>query len=107
MPHIIIKNLNSRKIFSDDTEKKVLTIIHENRIDWMHACGAKGKCTSCKMITEAGGDHLSELTEPEIKYRKEGRLKNNERLSCQATLKGDIAIRVAERNKFPHVNYSD
>jgi 2Fe-2S ferredoxin len=107
MPEIHITNLYNRKIISKSREKTALQLIHENFIDWMHACGKKGRCTSCKMIVLEGQENLSELTEPEIKYREQGRLAENERLSCQAKVLGDIKIKVAEINKFPHMDYSD
>lgn len=107
MPEIEITNLYQRKIITNSTEKRALEIIHENFIDWMHACGKKGRCTSCKMIVEEGKENLGALTSPEEKFRAQERLAHNERLACQAVVKGDIKIRVAERNKFPHMEYSD
>lgn len=107
MPEIEITNLYERKIITNSTEQTALGIIHENFIDWMHACGKKGKCTSCKMIVEEGMENLGALTAAEEKYRKQKRLGKNERLTCQAVVLGDIKIRVAEQNKFPHMEYSD
>ncbi|GAB3329743.1 hypothetical protein GCM10027429_06060 [Marivirga atlantica] len=107
MPTITITNLYNREIFSEDTEKSVLQLIHENEIDWMHACGGKGRCTSCKMIVEEGMEQMSEISSPEKRYRNQGRLRTNERLCCQTTIKGDIKIRVAKVNKFPHIDYSN
>lgn len=106
MPEIQINNLYKRKITSKSLEKTALALIHENLIDWMHACGKKGRCTTCKMIVLEGENHLAELTAPEIKYREQGRLAPNERLSCQAVVLGDITIEVADKNKFPHMDYS-
>ncbi|PTB96578.1 ferredoxin [Marivirga lumbricoides] len=106
MPEIQINNLYKRKITSKSLEKTALEHIHENFIDWMHACGKKGRCTTCKMIVLEGENNLGELTGPEIKYREQGRLASNERLSCQAVVTGDIIIEVAEKNKFPHMDYS-
>ncbi|WNB17984.1 2Fe-2S iron-sulfur cluster-binding protein [Marivirga arenosa] len=107
MPEIEITNLYNRKIITNSLEKTALEIIHENFIDWMHACGKKGRCTSCKMIIEKGQENLAELTKAEERFRNQNRLADNERLACQAVLKGDIKIKVAERNKFPHMDYSD
>lgn len=107
MPEIHITNLNERKIISNSLEKTALELIHENFIDWMHACGKKGRCTTCKMIVLEGLENLSDLTEPEIKYREQGRLAPNERLSCQTKVLGNIKIKVADKNKFPHMDYSD
>jgi 2Fe-2S ferredoxin len=107
MPTITINNLDNRKIFEHSSEKSALQIIHENQTDWMHSCGGKGKCTSCKMIIIDGMSNLSAPTEPEIKYKEQGRLGAKERLACQSHLNGDITIKVAQINKFPHITYSD
>jgi 2Fe-2S ferredoxin len=107
MPEIHITNLYERKLISKSQEKTALKLIHENFIDWMHACGKKGRCTTCKMIVLKGMENLSELTEPEKKFRSQNRLAKNERLACQTKVLGDIKIKVAEVNKFPHMDYSD
>lgn len=108
MPKIVIENLFNRTINFTNTSRKVIELIHENNIDWMHACGKKGRCTSCKMILVSGQEHLSRLSDREIYFRKLKRLGPHERLSCQCRLMdGEIHIRVAEINKFPHLEYSE
>ena len=108
MPRIIIQNLGNFSIDSADTDRKVIELIHENGIDWMHACGKKGRCTSCKMILVENSAKLSEITDQELFYRNQGRLGPRERLSCQTRIvEGEIVIRVAEINKFPHIQYTE
>ncbi|SNS39631.1 ferredoxin, 2Fe-2S [Belliella buryatensis] len=108
MLKIIIENLHHKEINALESKRKVIEIIHENYIDWMHACGKKGRCTSCKMIITEGAENLSPLTDREEFFREKDRLKLNERLTCQAELKsGTLKIRVADINKFPHMEYSD
>ncbi|WP_026953003.1 2Fe-2S iron-sulfur cluster-binding protein [Algoriphagus mannitolivorans] len=108
MPRIIIQNLGNFSIDSADTDRKVIELIHENGIDWMHACGKKGRCTTCKMILVRNSAKLSEMTEREHFYRNQGRLGERERLTCQTRiLEGEIVIRVAEINKFPHLHYTE
>ena len=108
MPRIIIQNLKNLSIDSEHTDRKVIELIHENGTDWMHACGKKGRCTTCKMIVLDGMENLSDPNEREIFYRNQKRLKSNERLACQSTLRsGELLIRVAEINKFPHLVYSE
>lgn len=106
MPKILIRNLNNKVVASKDNSKTALNIIHENQIDWMHACGAKGRCTTCKLIVEKGMEYLSPVNAHEQKFIDAGRLKSNERLACQVTISGDISVSVAEQNKFPHIEYS-
>ncbi|MFL0685010.1 2Fe-2S ferredoxin [Algoriphagus aquaeductus] len=108
MPRIIIQNLENFTIDSENTDRKVIELIHENGIDWMHACGKKGRCTSCKMIILEGQENVSEETERETFFRQQNRLLPNERLTCQSRLlQGRLIIKVADINKFPHLKYSD
>ncbi|MFT6217248.1 MAG: 2Fe-2S ferredoxin [Roseivirga sp.] len=106
MANIIIENLNNKEISSSDNSKTVLDIIHENGIDWMHACGKKGRCTTCKVIVVEGAENLSAIEEIERKVFEAGKLVEGERLTCQAHLFGDIKVRVTDKNKFPHMEYS-
>lgn len=108
MLKIIIQNLFHKEIKSSLEDRKVIELIHENRIDWMHACGKKGRCTTCKIIVLEGMKNLSPPTEKEEYFRGIGRLASHERLSCQAKLmEGEILVRVADENKFPHMDYSE
>lgn len=108
MPRIVIQNLGNLTIDSEHPDRKVIEIIHENGTDWMHACGKKGRCTTCKMIVIVGQENLSPETEQELGYRRQNRLKSNERLSCQSQiLKGELLIRVPEIYKFPHLAYTE
>ena len=107
MPQIVIENLFNFTIQSECPSGKVIDLIHENGIDWMHACGKKARCTTCKMIVVKGKENLTEMNDREKLFLSQGRLKQDERLSCQTSLIGErIVIRVAERNKFPHLEYS-
>lgn len=107
MSQIVIQNLGNFIIESGNTEGKVIELIHENGIDWMHACGKKGRCTTCKMIILEGQENLSPETERELIFKSQARLQQNERLTCQTRLlKGSLTIRVADSNKFPHLKYS-
>jgi 2Fe-2S ferredoxin len=108
MPQIIIENLFNHTIDVPHQESKVIEIIHLNGIDWMHACGKKGRCTTCKIIITAGIENLTVPTEREKIFSAQGRLKSNERLTCQAQLlSGKLVGRIAESNKFPHLQYSE
>ncbi|ERM83529.1 hypothetical protein P872_00190 [Rhodonellum psychrophilum GCM71 = DSM 17998] len=108
MLKIIIENFNHQEIVSQVDNRKVIELIHENYIDWMHACGKKGRCTSCKMVVTKGFENLSPLTDSEEYFRGNGRLKVDERLSCQAKLMyGELSIKVPEEQKLPHLDYSE
>jgi 2Fe-2S ferredoxin len=107
MPDIIIENLNNIKLNANKDAKNVLEIIHYNYIDWMHACGGKGRCTTCKMKIIKGKENLSALSKFEQQCREAEKLSEDERLSCQTQLLGNIIIKVPESGKLPHVIYSE
>ena len=108
MPQIVIENLFNLRIDSTHVNRKVIELIHENGTDWMHACGKKGRCTTCKIILRSGGENLSPPTRPELDFLARGRLRPGERLACQAELvSGQIVVRVGQYNKFPHIKYSE
>jgi 2Fe-2S ferredoxin len=74
--------------------------------DWMHACGAKGRCTTCRLQVLTGLENFSPLSAAEQRYRTAGRLLENERLTCQSQLLGgDATGRVPEATQLPHVQY--
>ena len=76
--------------------------------DWMHACGAKGRCTTCRVQVLAGLDNLSPPTAAELRYQAAGRLLATERLTCQAQLPAGEALgRVPTATQLPHVRYGE
>ena len=64
--------------------RTVLAAIHAAGHAWWHACGAKGRCTTCRVRVLAGAELLTPPTAPELAYRAAGRLGSEERLACQA-----------------------
>ena len=106
MPKIIIKNLFDKEI-NTSTNKNIFAAIQENNIDWMHACGTKGRCTTCKFTVVNGNDNISSKNEVEEKFTQENKLSNNERLACQCNILDDITILVPEKSKMPHIKYSN
>lgn len=106
---LIISNLNNLTLQSNDNQKTLLSIAQENYVDWMYACGGKGRCTTCKVIVKDGKENLSEVTEAEHRFINMSRLDaNHERLACQACLmQGDIVVQIPDENKLPHLDYSE
>lgn len=106
MVKIVIENLGKKELLVNISGKTVLSHFQDHFVDWMHACGGKGRCTTCKMNITLGWDNLSPLTAAELKYRGEGMLLATERLACQAKLQGDLCLRVPEEGKLPHLIYT-
>lgn len=106
MVKIVIENLGRKELKVNNDSKTVLNHLQDHFLDWMHACGAKGRCTTCKMVVIAGAENLSEPTAAELKYRNSGELLDNERLTCQAKVRGDLIIKVPDSGKLPHLTYT-
>ncbi|MEQ8924170.1 MAG: 2Fe-2S iron-sulfur cluster-binding protein [Fulvivirga sp.] len=108
MVKITISNLNNLTIQSNDNTKPVLSILQDNFIDWMYACGGKGRCTTCKFKVLSGGENLSPITDSEQKFADMNRLNlQSERLCCQVKLeKNEVKIEVPEESKLPHLDYT-
>ncbi|MBL7850304.1 MAG: (2Fe-2S)-binding protein [Cyclobacteriaceae bacterium] len=107
MVKIVIENLGQKEVPVTRPDWPVLRHLQEHQIDWMHACGAKGRCTTCRMKVLQGGDSLGPVTPAEQKYRKAGLLREDERLACQAVVTANLVIRVPDDSKLPHLNYTD
>ncbi|MDH5475322.1 MAG: (2Fe-2S)-binding protein [Cyclobacteriaceae bacterium] len=107
MPKITIKNLFNKTIITSSSNHNIFASIQKENIDWMHACGAKGRCTTCKFIVLDGLENISSETDKEIKFRNLNKLALNERLACQCSAIDDITILVPENGKMPHMKYSE
>ena len=105
MPQVIIDNLASKTIECPDKSKRLLDVLLEET-DWMHACGAKGRCTTCKAKVLSGMENLGELSDAELRYIGLNKLQSDERLTCQVEVSGDVRILVPEEYKLPHLKYS-
>lgn len=104
MPCVTIKNLTSKSIECSDKSETLLKILLQHT-DWMHACGGKGRCTTCKAVVLEGMENLTQPTEAEQKFRRMDKLQSNERLCCQVQVSGDITMEVADEYKLPHLRY--
>lgn len=104
MPKIVIANLQSKTIQSDEKRESLLNILLMNT-DWMHACGGKGRCTTCKVRVLQGHENFTPLTPSEKQYMKLNKLREGDRLTCQVALKGDVVLEVPKETQLPHLSY--
>ena len=107
MATIMIENLSKRAFEVTNLSKTLLEHLHQNNLDWMHSCGGKGRCTTCKVIIKEGLEQFQPLTRSERKYKLGGELKQQERLACQAKINGDVTLIVPKEYQFPHIQYSN
>ena len=111
MARIVIDNLFKKTLEinnqADLRSKSLLRHFQDNQLDWMHACGGKGRCTTCKVIILEGKEYFSPMTASELMYHQAGELQASERLSCQTKITGDVVIAVPDECKLPHIRYSE
>jgi 2Fe-2S ferredoxin len=102
---IVISNWSDKVLDVKDFTKSLLRHFQDASLDWMHSCGGKGRCTTCKAIIVSGMENLSSVTPAELRYRQQGLLNEDERLCCQTRVLGDVTLAVAEEYKLPHIDY--
>ena len=106
MTEIVIENMNGRKVPVNSGSGTLLHHLGAAQVDWMHACGGKGRCTTCKAIILEGMANTGQLTPAEESYRASGALRPEERLACQVIIMGSVVIRVPRSSQLPHIRYS-
>ncbi len=107
MVKITIENMGQKEVVAKDTRRTLLAHFLEHRIDWMHACGGKGRCTTCRAQITRGAKNLTPDSPPEQKFRAQGLLLPDERLCCQTIAMSEVQLRVPQDSQFPHVHYHD
>ncbi|MCB0334681.1 MAG: 2Fe-2S iron-sulfur cluster binding domain-containing protein [Bdellovibrionales bacterium] len=75
-------------------KRMILALREEAATDQLHACGGKGKCTTCKLEFIEG--EPAQMTEVERDILKERGL-TGVRLSCQLACNQDMAVRLVSR----------
>ncbi|MFY0600358.1 MAG: (2Fe-2S)-binding protein [Cyclobacteriaceae bacterium] len=106
MPEIIIENLSSKTIHCGPKSERLLDIL-VNETECMHACGGNGRCTTCAVVVLEGIENLSSHSEEEARFINLGKISADERLACQCFVKDKLRLRIPDRNKLPHIEYSE
>jgi 2Fe-2S ferredoxin len=105
MHQLYIKSLE--KCIEVAEEQSLLQAIQAQRIDWLHTCGGKGRCVSCRVSVVEGKENLSPRSEVEDNFLQQKRLQPDERLTCQTTVIGNAAVVVPKKVRLGHVVYKD
>lgn len=112
MNKVVIKSLFNKEVEIIQTNKSLLWHFQEASLDWMQACGGKGRCTTCKVSVLQGKEYLKKMTEAEQKFVEQKRLLESERLSCQTNFEDNVKekslwIEIPSKYRFPHLKYSE
>ena len=61
-------------------------------IPHFHACGGKGKCTTCRVMVLEGEENLSQPNKKEAKLRDSIKMTTSIRLACQTRIEGEPVV---------------
>ena len=84
---------DQKKTVTGENSETILQIALDGNIPMEHACGGNGFCTTCMCNVEKGMEHLSERNDREENM---GIVDDPERLSCQATVNGDVVVEIPD-----------
>ncbi len=86
--------INGKEVTVDAPQgETLLKIALDNDLAVEHACGGNGFCTTCLCKVKKGMENLSPRNEREENM---GVTEGEDRLSCQATVEGDVTVEVVE-----------
>ncbi len=88
MPKITFLLSGQEKTVDAQPDQTILEVAQANDIPMESACGGNGFCMTCKCRVRKGAENLSPLNEREEAMGLGG----NERLGCQALIKGDATV---------------
>ncbi|HEX7705964.1 MAG TPA: 2Fe-2S iron-sulfur cluster-binding protein [Thermoanaerobaculia bacterium] len=57
-----------------------------------NSCGGVGVCTRCRVTVVGGEEHLSPPTTIELRFGSANGFGSNERMACQAVVRGDCEV---------------
>ncbi len=57
-----------------------------------NSCGSVGVCARCRVRVVSGAENLSAPTTIEIRVASQRGFANDERLACQAVVRGDVEV---------------
>src|SRR3954454_6863821 len=92
MPKLTVEGVGTFEVPSD--KRLVLVLEDEARIDQLHACGGKARCTTCRVEFLAGEPEQMTVAEKTILA---ARNLSGVRLSCQILCDHDMSVRAISR----------
>ncbi len=88
MPKVTFIIGKDSKVVDAKPEQTLLQAAQENGIPMEAACGGNGFCMTCKCRVKQGAESLSPTNDREEAMGLSG----DERLGCQAAIKGDVTV---------------
>ena len=82
-----VEFINDRSVLVKE-DQTILEASLAAGIPHYHACGGKGKCTTCRVLVNKGEEFLSPYSERELALRTMAPVPPNLRLACQTYVKG-------------------
>lgn len=92
MPQVSAILRNKTKIIQTETGSNLMKSLLDAGLPVASSCNAEGVCGKCRIEVVAGLENLSAKQELEIFLIEKYQLKNNERISCQCQVLGDVSV---------------
>ena len=73
----------------------ILDVARRAGVPLANSCGAVGVCARCSVKVVSGAENLTAPTEIESRVAERRKLDPDERLACQAVVKGDCCVTTA------------
>lgn len=112
MATLTVENLVPTARIAVAPDESLLAAAQAAGHDWAHACGGRGRCTTCRVQVLAGAEWLAPRTAAEERFAALGRLPAGSRLCCQTRLAPhvppDAELRgtVPPEGRLPHLVYT-
>jgi len=85
--------LINEKIIEIKEEQTILQASLEAGIPHYHVCGGNAGCSTCRVVVQQGGEHLSHPNKAELSLRMKKKFPENVRLACQTkVMSNDVKI---------------
>ncbi|MCH7515603.1 MAG: adenylate/guanylate cyclase domain-containing protein [Bacteroidetes bacterium] len=85
--------LINEKIIEIKEEQTILQASLEAGIPHYHVCGGNAGCSTCRVVVQQGGEHLSYPNKAELSLRMKKKFPENVRLACQTkVMSNDVKI---------------
>ncbi len=89
-----VLTVDGREVQVPEGKRLVNALVDEAGVDQLHACGGKGKCTTCKVKFVEGEPEKMTAAEKEVLAKKE---LTGVRLSCQLLCDSDMSVEIISR----------